>query len=63
MANRVLLLLAMSSRIDPTFSFKILNETAGTDFSWSYIWEVFNFMLFEYLFLNLGYVGYSQDTS
>ncbi|KAJ0249356.1 Proteasome activator subunit 4 [Hirschfeldia incana] len=29
MANRVLLLLAMSSRIDPTFSFKILNETAG----------------------------------
>lgn len=32
MANRVLLLLAMSSRIDPSFSFKILDETAGTDF-------------------------------
>ncbi|CAH2053834.1 unnamed protein product [Thlaspi arvense] len=29
MANRVLLLLAMSSRIDPSFSFKILDETAG----------------------------------
>lgn len=29
MANRVLLLLAMSCRMDPTFSFKILNETAG----------------------------------
>ncbi|CAE5967104.1 unnamed protein product [Arabidopsis arenosa] len=29
MANRVLLLLVMSSRIDPSFSFKILDETAG----------------------------------
>ncbi|VVA97480.1 unnamed protein product [Arabis nemorensis] len=29
MANRVLLLLAMSSRSDPSFSFKILDETAG----------------------------------
>ncbi|KFK38668.1 hypothetical protein AALP_AA3G144500 [Arabis alpina] len=29
MANRVLLLLAMSCRIDPSFSFKILDETAG----------------------------------
>ncbi|WZZ42425.1 hypothetical protein YC2023_038684 [Brassica napus] len=29
MANRVLLLLAMSCRMDPAFSFKILNETAG----------------------------------
>jgi proteasome activator subunit 4 len=29
MANRVLLLLVMSSRIDPSFSLKILDETAG----------------------------------
>lgn len=52
MANRVLLLLAMSSRIDPSFSFKILDETAGTDFSCYNIWEGFFFMLFVLLILN-----------
>lgn len=34
MANRVLLLLAVSCRHDPNFSPKILGETAGECFSW-----------------------------